>query len=219
MDFDKILNWKLLTGSHDFPGAEGGTCINEAAIVAAGFAYQSVTSVKFMPECFSRPISSLAMMLNDYLPDDLRQNLIKYVYQLAGTADDIEVEQARTKKIKKMLITGMTKIVSDITNKDMKIFCDEWLQVLSDEPPRSIQHLFGELMVELDSLQGFIISKDNPIMMDIDEIVQNLAQLGFDTLDAALAIGNHGDLLETKTIKSRMDEAKKKSISSANALV
>jgi hypothetical protein len=39
-DFDHILNWKLLGGSHVFPGTDGGTCINEAAIVAAGFAYQ-----------------------------------------------------------------------------------------------------------------------------------------------------------------------------------
>jgi hypothetical protein len=35
--FETILNWKLLDGSHDFPGPDGGTCINEAAIVAAGF--------------------------------------------------------------------------------------------------------------------------------------------------------------------------------------
>ena len=35
--FEHILNWKLLRGSHEFPGKDGGTCINEAAIVAAGF--------------------------------------------------------------------------------------------------------------------------------------------------------------------------------------
>ena len=35
--FDHILNWKLLRGSHEFPGKDGGTCINEAAVVAAGF--------------------------------------------------------------------------------------------------------------------------------------------------------------------------------------
>lgn len=37
-------NWKLLSGSHTFPGPEGGTCINEAAIVAAGFPYREVNS-------------------------------------------------------------------------------------------------------------------------------------------------------------------------------
>jgi hypothetical protein len=29
--FNTILNWKLPEGSHDFPGPDGGTCINEAA--------------------------------------------------------------------------------------------------------------------------------------------------------------------------------------------
>jgi hypothetical protein len=31
--FDHILNWRLKQGSHTFPGQDGGTCINEAAIV------------------------------------------------------------------------------------------------------------------------------------------------------------------------------------------
>jgi hypothetical protein len=35
--FKHILNWELKRGSHPFPGKDGGTCINEAAIVAAGF--------------------------------------------------------------------------------------------------------------------------------------------------------------------------------------
>src|SRR3954449_813601 len=30
--FDHILNWTLKPGSHPFPGRDGGTCINEAAI-------------------------------------------------------------------------------------------------------------------------------------------------------------------------------------------
>ncbi len=42
--FDHILNWKLKQGSHTFPGPDGGTCINEAAIVAAGFPYRPVRS-------------------------------------------------------------------------------------------------------------------------------------------------------------------------------
>jgi hypothetical protein len=54
--FDTILNWKLKRGSHTFPGQDGGSRINQAAIVAAGFRYQPIQSVKSMPECFSRPI-------------------------------------------------------------------------------------------------------------------------------------------------------------------
>ena len=50
--FSHILHWKLTHGSHPFPGKDGGTCINEAAIVAAGFKYQAVRRVEDMPECF-----------------------------------------------------------------------------------------------------------------------------------------------------------------------
>jgi hypothetical protein len=41
-----ILNWKLKRGSHPFPGMDGGTCIDEAAILAAGFPYQPARSVE-----------------------------------------------------------------------------------------------------------------------------------------------------------------------------
>jgi hypothetical protein len=85
--FDHILNWKLKKGSHPFPGKDGGTCINEAAIVAAGFEYQPVHSVHHMPDCFSRPICKLAMQLNDFATDTQRQRLLPFVTRLA-CADD-----------------------------------------------------------------------------------------------------------------------------------
>src|SRR4051795_7019036 len=59
--FDHILNWKLQPGSHPFPGPDGGTCINEAAVVAAGFPYQPVRCIEEMPACFSRPICRWAL--------------------------------------------------------------------------------------------------------------------------------------------------------------
>ncbi len=93
--FDHILNWKLKQGSHAFPGKDGGTCINEAAVVAAGFPYRSVRSVHDMPQCFSRPICALAMQLNDEAADDReRQLLMPYVTRLA-CADTREVERER----------------------------------------------------------------------------------------------------------------------------
>ena len=92
--FGHILNWKLTYGSHLFPGKDGGTCINEAAIVAAGFEYQPVRRVEDMPECFSRPICRLAMHLNDAANDVERQQLIRFVTRLA-CADMPEVERER----------------------------------------------------------------------------------------------------------------------------
>ncbi len=92
--FDTILNWKLQRGSHMFPGPDGGTCINEAAVVAAGFPYRRVRSVYNMPACFSRPICRLALDLNDWAIDEERQQLLPFVTRLA-CADTAEVEQQR----------------------------------------------------------------------------------------------------------------------------
>jgi hypothetical protein len=92
--FDHILNWKLKRGSHPFPGKDGGTCINEAAIVAAGSPYQPVRAVETMPACFSRPICRLAMLLNDEADDAERQSLLPFVARLA-CADTAKVEWER----------------------------------------------------------------------------------------------------------------------------
>src|SRR4028118_2179305 len=89
--FDHLLNWKLKRGSHYFPGKDGGTCINEAALVAAGFEYRRIDSVHQMPECFSRPICALAMSLNDFCTDEQRQRLLPYVTRLA-CADTPDIE-------------------------------------------------------------------------------------------------------------------------------
>src|SRR5687767_4184189 len=77
--FDHILNWKLEAGSHHFPSETGGTCVNEAAVVALGFEYRRIADVEDMPVCFSRPICRLAMRLNDMATDDERQRLLPYV--------------------------------------------------------------------------------------------------------------------------------------------
>jgi hypothetical protein len=92
--FGHILNWRLKHGSHTFPGQDGGTCINEAAIVATGFPYQPVRSVEDMPAYFSRPICRLAMQLNDQADDEQRQHLLPFVTRLA-CADMPTVERER----------------------------------------------------------------------------------------------------------------------------
>ncbi len=92
--FDHILNWKLKAGSHQFPGPDGGTCINEAALVAAGFEYRPISHVDEMPSCFSRPICRLAMRLNDNAGDAERQLLLPFVTRLA-CADTPRVERER----------------------------------------------------------------------------------------------------------------------------
>ena len=95
-DFQTILNWRLLAGSHPFPGPDGGTCINEAAIVAAGLPYRTIRSSADCPPCFSRPIAAYALGLNDAMPDEARPQLMAFVLRLSGSADAPEIEAART---------------------------------------------------------------------------------------------------------------------------
>jgi hypothetical protein len=99
-DFDHILNWELKRGSHEFPGPAGGTCINEAAIVAAGFEYKKVSSWKDCPPCFSPVLSAFAILVNDWLGDAERNSLLMpLVTRLAGSAGESWVETARIRFI------------------------------------------------------------------------------------------------------------------------
>jgi hypothetical protein len=94
--FQRMLEWKLLRGSHEFPGPDGGTCVNEAAIVAAGYAYRAIYRAKDLPASFSRPIAMFALCLNDTLDDELRQELLMpFVTRLAGSADASKIEMMR----------------------------------------------------------------------------------------------------------------------------
>ncbi len=94
--FDHILNWRLLAGSHPFPGPDGGTCINEAAIVAAGLPYRAIRSSADCPPCFSQPLAAYALGLNDAMPDAERPRLMAFVLRLSGSADRLEIEAERT---------------------------------------------------------------------------------------------------------------------------
>jgi hypothetical protein len=103
--FDHVLNWRLKQGSHPFPGKDGGTCINEAAIVAEGFTYRPVRQAEDMPDCFSRPICRFAMLLNDHATDEERQRLLPFVTRLA-CADAPEVERERAAYINRHMPRG-----------------------------------------------------------------------------------------------------------------
>jgi len=82
------LNWQLKHGSHDFPGPDGGTCINEAALVVAGLAYREVTSVEDLPEFFCPVISQFCLTLNDAMPEGETLNRLRpFAARLAGSGD------------------------------------------------------------------------------------------------------------------------------------
>ena len=94
-----LCDWQLKTGSHKWPGPDGGTCINEAAIIAAGFAYKSVASASDCPPCFSPVISAYLIAVNDRMRDAPRQKLMPFVTRLSGSADTPDVERLRLEYI------------------------------------------------------------------------------------------------------------------------
>ncbi len=104
-EFNHLLNWKLKAGSHPFPGKDGGTCINEAALIAAGFESKPIRWVEEMPGAFSRPICRFAMLLNDSACDKDRQRLLPFVARLA-CADTPEIERERATYIRLNLRRG-----------------------------------------------------------------------------------------------------------------
>src|SRR5262249_44728055 len=96
-DFGRLLNWRILRGSHEFPGPDGGTCVNEAAIVAAGYPYTPVRRIDDCPASFSRPLALYAMCLNEIVLDDRRgrELLLPLVAGWAGAGDPPEVDLQR----------------------------------------------------------------------------------------------------------------------------
>lgn len=133
--FHHLLHWKLKAGSHPFPGPDGGTCINEAALVAAGFKYRPIGDADQMPECFSRPICRLAMKLNDSADDKQRQRLLPYVTRLA-CADTPEVEAARAAYIRQhissygLIYGGHDLYAGMALPEDIPLSFDKGLEVL-----------------------------------------------------------------------------------------
>lgn len=70
------------------PGLHGGTCVNEAVLVAAGFAYREVTRILDLPWSFCRVFSQYALTLNDALPEgDPLDRLRPFTARLPGRSD------------------------------------------------------------------------------------------------------------------------------------
>lgn len=114
---NQMLNWKLLNGSHEFPGPHGGTCINEAAIVAAGFEYKKVVTSDDCPPCFCRVLAHFLLKLNDSFNTEDRQQLMQFVHRLAGSAassDETDIRAHILRDRNNQLNKYIYKLVPDI---------------------------------------------------------------------------------------------------------
>jgi hypothetical protein len=109
-DIHRLGKVKLAKGGHKEINADGEVCVNEAAILAAGFEHRKVRQANDCPSCFSRVIAQYAIILNDRMPNNLRNELLTpFILRLAGTADRPAVELARLTFI---VLQSMRKINS-----------------------------------------------------------------------------------------------------------
>ena len=196
MDWNKILNWKLLSGSHKFPGPDGGTCINEAAIVAAGFKYHAVSSAADCPPCFSRVLSAYAITLNDRLPDDRRQELLMpFVTRLAGTADTPEIERQRFDFIMLGLIQTVLPISLRGWNDDLAAECERVQNY--DEAFAAVNKLALDLDLARALDRARALALDLALALALDRAAVSL-------LDGAIQIGKQADPIDAGIVVGRL---------------
>lgn len=193
----ELLNWKLLPGSHKFPSPEGGTCINEAAIVAAGFEYKPVSGAKDCPPCFSRPIAQYAIGLNDWMPDALRQSLLMpFVTRLAGTADSDAVELKRAKflaietmrRILPMALTRWPDLAERFRN----------MRTLSDAKNAAAAN------AAYDAADAAAAIAAAYAAANAAAIAEGVWREAVNLLDEAIKLGNQAEPIETELVVLRM---------------
>src|SRR5258707_4436372 len=99
-DFQQLANFRLARGSHKQPNKGGNICVNEAAVIAAGFQYREIKDVSCLPDCFSRPVSEYAIYLNDFMMHRVRNELlVPFITRLPGTSDAPWIEEERARLI------------------------------------------------------------------------------------------------------------------------
>ena len=199
-----LLNWKLLKGSHDFPGPDGGTCINEAALVVDGFEYRSVHGVADLPLCFSRPIAAFAIQLNDRFSNADRQRLVPFVTRLAGSADTQEVEFQRvqlivlrtTKEIVAPLydLIGLKEQAESLRSCDWGN-CQERLRNAADAAAYAAKYAAAYAAYAADAA-------------DAAAYAAHIVTTQLSILDEALSIGKQAEPIEIAVIKERVQKAK-----------
>lgn len=232
--FRRMLEWKLLRGSHEFPGPDGGTCVNEAAIVAAGYPYRPVYRVRDLPASFSRPIAMLALCLNDTLDDGLRQELMMpFVTRLAGSADTPALEMRRAEL---MLARTAADILAPALARagypEIAARCralrapTELVAIargLRNSPSAALHRsLVTALDHAADAGRQWLSGLPTEVVFCTFSALREIASYDGDAaesvyrraaaiLDAAVAIGNQAEAAGTGVVATRMDAAKRAS--------
>lgn len=231
-DLRRMLDWKLLPGSHEFPGPDGGTCVNEAAIVAAGYPYRAIHCVEDLPNSFSRPIAMVALCLNDTLADDLRQELLlPFITRLAGSANAPKIEMTRAEfMLKRTLAEILAPALARAGYVDLAERCCEY-RTPNDlvEIARHLGDCAGSALPRpllaafehaADAGRQWLWGLPNDVAFHTFCAIRAIASLNggrFEErvyrrsaaiLEAAIAIGNHAETNSVDVVVKRIDAAK-----------
>jgi hypothetical protein len=238
--FQRMLEWKLLRGSHEFPGPDGGTCVNEAAIVAAGYPYRAIYRAKDLPASFSRPIALFALCLNDTLDDELRQELLMpFVTRLACSADTPKIEMMRAELMLKrtaaeilapaLARSGYLEIAERCrslrTPTELVAIarclrsCDT--SALHRSLVSALEHAAGAGRHWLSGLPSEVVfctfsSIRELISLEGDRLVETVYRQAAAILDAAIDIGKQADATGRDVVARRMAAAKRTSSAKAH---
>lgn len=231
--FQRMLDWKLLRGSHEFPGPDGGTCVNEAALVAAGYPYRPIYRVKDLPGSFSRPIAMFALCLNDTLDDESRQQLmLPFVTRLAGSADTAAVEMRRAELVLERMAaeilapaliragfgelaarcralrapTELVAIAKRLRGCNGSAMHRSLISALDHAADAGRQWLSG-LPTEV-MFCSFSALREIAVLEE-EGRAGNIFRQAAAILEAALAIGNQADAMRADIVGRRMDAAKR----------
>lgn len=190
--FKHITDWKLLRRSHEFPGPDGGTCINEAAIVACGMEYKKIDYLNDLPPCFSKVVGGFAMFLNDMFSDEQRELLMPFVTQLSGTASDDRVEYTRF-----TFLVERAKIVlcSLPPPSLLKLVSDRFVVLDSRFPSENALYSFRDAMRSL--WYGYPYK---------DLAAHSLVKM----LQEAILMGNHSSEKDISLVNKRLEAIKAK---------
>lgn len=237
--FDHIINWKLREGSHPFPGPDGGTCINEAAIVAAGFEYRKVGSYEDFPPCFCPVLGQFAIVVNDNLPDRDRQTLMPLVTRLAGSkASEEWIERARAefifREVERDIIEPFVRHADRSLGGRDKI--EEACKAVHEHAVRGrfadamnavghaaaiVQQALGYRSIQWMAMQELTAIDFDLAIGDTCEVrTESLGgdqiwQLAARCLMRAFLIGNQAPAADTAQVVARMEEAKAKALEAA----
>lgn len=216
------LDWQLKHGSHEFPGPDGGTCVNEAALVVAGFAYREVTSISDLPESFCPVVSQYALTLNDSMPEGALLNRLRpFAARLCGSSDSRKVAVVRSSHLAMQAATVFAPMAIEPVDAEAAAHLraattqEDALATLkslgSDHWPEDVRAAAGAAYRALErtmSGKGPIYTAELAAICATRAaaVDANAWDEAIRALDGILAIGKQADPIETSLIEEHAQE-------------